>query len=135
MSASMQALRAQQSDHLQRQYTDLLEVKVRAAAGGTSGAPAAVKGLLRSMLARLMADHREREAEVALYNSMLFELERNVEEGVVRRAALEARVEGYERELAERDRLDASMDVLVANMTKRIAELEAAERDHGMGKS
>ena len=34
------------------------------------------------------------------------------------------RIEGYERELAERDRLDAEMDMLMAGMNARIRELE-----------
>ncbi|CAG9467754.1 unnamed protein product [Pedinophyceae sp. YPF-701] len=84
----------------------------------------AVKALVRDLLHRLEAEIEEREAESALYNAKLYELERLQADWYVERRVLEERLAEREEELAGRDRLDGRMNTLVAGMHAKMAAME-----------
>eukprot|EP00899_Mesostigma_viride_P000997 jgi/Mesvir1/10899/Mv08608-RA.2 len=108
---------------IRNDYNRLLTRRVEAMSM-SRGPSKEAKDLLVSMKERLTREMAEREQESALFNAKLYETEQKSADGYVEKRLLEHKVAKLEKELQERDTLDAQIETCVCSLFEKMTELE-----------
>eukprot|EP00191_Tetraselmis_sp_GSL018_P013108 CAMPEP_0177589850 /NCGR_PEP_ID=MMETSP0419_2-20121207/7052_1 /TAXON_ID=582737 /ORGANISM="Tetraselmis sp., Strain GSL018" /LENGTH=434 /DNA_ID=CAMNT_0019080289 /DNA_START=211 /DNA_END=1515 /DNA_ORIENTATION=- len=124
---SRSALHFKQYQQIRHKYNSLLSRRTEALRAAP-GASREAKAVVRALQKRLTEEVEEREAEAAMYNAQLYHSERHQGDWYVERRLLERRVEEMDKELSERDRVDAEIEACVCSLFDRISSLEGDNR-------